>query len=269
VQTAELEQGGGDWALQAYEAYAPAYDVFTAHHDSDGWLADIVAELRRHGLSGTRLLDVGCGTGKSFMYVLKQGWEVTACDISPAMLARAREKAGGGAHLHVADMRELPRFGEFDAVWCLDDAVNYLLGEEELSMALAGMRENLAPSGLLAFDVNALHEYRTFYAETTVIEQGGYRMTWRGQATADVEASSICESILEVTPLDRQADGEAARTHRHRQRHFPEAEVLAALESAGLECLAVYGHGYDGIFKQPLDESVHTKAIYIARAVTA
>jgi len=51
----------------------------------------------------------------------------------------------------------------------------------------------------------------------------------------------------------------------HRQRHFPEAEVLAALHGAGLECLDVYGHGLDGIPRQPL-ESTDTKAIYIARA---
>ena len=29
-------------------------------------------------------------------------------------------------------MRELPVFGEFDLVWSLDDAVNYLLSAEEL-----------------------------------------------------------------------------------------------------------------------------------------
>ena len=38
----------------------------------------------------------------------------------------------------------------------------------------------------------------------------------------------------------------------HRQRHFPEAEVLAALEGAGLECLDVYGHGEDAVLQQPL-----------------
>jgi hypothetical protein len=50
----------------------------------------------------------------------------------------------------------------------------------------------------------------------------------------------------------------------HRQRHFPEAEVQAALAGAGLECLAVYGHGLDGIPTQPLAPP-HTKAIYVAR----
>ena len=51
-------------------------------------------------------------------------------------------------------MLELPRFGEFDLVWALDDAINYLLSAEELERALTGMRANLAPTGLLLFDVN-------------------------------------------------------------------------------------------------------------------
>ena len=53
----------------------------------------------------------------------------------------------------------------------------------------------------------------------------------------------------------------------HRQRHFPEAEVLATLERAGLECLDVFGHDHDAILEQPLDEVKHTKAVYIARPV--
>jgi SAM-dependent methyltransferase len=246
---------GGDWAERTYEAMAPVYDDFTGHYETDAWIADLVKALERRGLQGKRLLDVGCGTGASFLSMLAQGWEVTACDISPAMLELAREKAGDTVQLAVADMLELPRFGEFDLVWSLDDAVNYLLSREELQQALAGMRANLAPNGLLLFDLNELQAYRTFFAETTVVERDGRRLVWRGTAPSDVAAGSICESRMEIAP------GEVLT---HRQRHFPEAEVLAALAGAGLECLDVYGHGLDGIPSQPL-ESTHTKAIYIAR----
>lgn len=246
---------GGDWAQRTYDAMAPVYDDFTGHYESEAWIADLVKLLERHGLTGKRLLDVGCGTGTSFLPMLAQGWEVTGCDISPAMLALAREKAGEAVQLAVADMLDLPEFGEFDLVWALDDAINYLLSPEELARALAGMRANLAPTGLLLFDVNELQAYRTFFAETTVVEREGRQLTWRGLASADVPPGSICESEMEVAP------GEVLT---HRQRHFPEAEVRAALAQAGLECLDVFGHGLDGIPTQPL-EPTHTKAIYIAR----
>ncbi|HEY7951291.1 MAG TPA: class I SAM-dependent methyltransferase [Solirubrobacterales bacterium] len=254
----------GDWALNTYQAMAPVYDDFTAHHDYEGWLVDLLKILELNGLAGKRLLDVACGTGKSFLPMLPRGWQVTGCDLSPAMLALAEEKVGDSVGLSVADMRELPKLGEFDLVWALDDAINYLLSPEELEQAFRGMRDNLAATGLLLFDVNELLVYRTFYAETSVVEQGGKRFVWRGLAPAGVPAGSVCESRLEVEGEEGAgvAEGETAI---HRQRHFPEAEVLAALERAGLECLDIYGHGLDGIPKQPLDTAQHTKAIYIAR----
>jgi SAM-dependent methyltransferase len=259
---------GKEGAEFAYEQIAPVYDDFTAHHDYELWLGNLLPKLRRHGLRGRRLLDIGCGTGKSFLPMLERGWEVTACDISPSMLELARGKAGEAARLSVADMRELPAFGRFDLVWALDDAVNYLLNDEELEQAFAGMARNLAFSGLLMFDVNTLRSYRTFFAETEVVERGGRRLVWQGQAAADMPAGSICEARFEVeAPVGEEGAGDYERVavHLHRQRHFPEAEVLETLARAGLECLDVYGHGFDAVPHQPLDELVHTKAVFIAR----
>jgi SAM-dependent methyltransferase len=253
------------WAEIAYDAIAPVYDEFTAHHDYDLWLDQLMPKLEEHGIPGRRLLDVACGTGKSFIPMLEKGWEVTACDVSPKMIAIAREKVGDRAELSVADMRDLPVFGEFDLVFCLDDAVNYLLGSDELEQALAGMRRNLGPGGLLLFDVNTLEAYQTFFAEEVVVEHDGRRMIWRGRSSPDAEPGTTAEASFEVEPLEPDA-GPPIAPELHRERHFPEAEVLAALERAGLECLGVYGHHHDAVLKQPLHEIDHTKGIYIARA---
>jgi SAM-dependent methyltransferase len=254
---------GGQSAEWAYEAIAPVYDDFTAHHNYELWLGNLLPELHRHGLRGGRLLDVGCGTGKSFLPMLERGWDVTACDISASMLELARAKAGDAVPLAVADMRELPVFGEFDLVWALDDAVNYLLSSEEMGEALSGMRANLAPDGLLMFDLNTLRAYRSFFAEVQQVERGGRQLIWRGQAATDTPPGSISEAHFEV---EAPANGEASvETHIHRQRHFPEAEVLELLEATGFECLDVFGHGFDAILEQPVEELVHTKAVYMAR----
>ncbi len=244
--------------VATYEAIAPVYDTYTSHYDHEGWIAELLPVLERRGLRQGALLDVGCGTGKSFLPMLKRGWEVTACDISPAMLSRAAEKAGGAnPKLEVADMRDLPPLGSFELVWALGDAVNYLLDHGELEAALRGMCSNLAPEGLLLFDANTLTVYRSFFAETHSMElEDGSEMIWRGDAEAGVEAGAICEATM-------LSEGEELATHR--QRHFPEHEVLEALERAGLECLDVYGQSTDGTPRKPLDEGAHTKAIYVAR----
>ncbi len=99
-------------AAAAYDALAPAYDELTSHHRYDEWTSDLERLALAHGLRGTRLLDVGCGTGKSFIPFLARGYAVTACDSSPEMLARARSKpAAAGARLLLADMRRMGLFG--------------------------------------------------------------------------------------------------------------------------------------------------------------
>lgn len=256
-------QPGSEAAEQAYEALAPVYDDFVSHHDYDLWLGNLLPELRRNKLRGNRLLDVGCGTGKSFLPMLARGWEVRGCDLSPSMLELARAKAGDVVPLTVEDMRELPVFGEFDLVWCLDDALNYLLTAEELGSALSGMRANLALGGLLMFDVNTVRTYRTFFAEVERSERGGQRFAWRGLASTDVAPGSICEARLEVE--DGDGEGAAMETHVHRQRHYPEEVVLEVLREVGLECLDVFGHGHDAVLQQPVDELLHSKMIFIAR----
>lgn len=266
METTAAGQGRRRDAEIAYEAIAPVYDDFTAHHDYELWLGNLLPELERHGLRGRRLLDVACGTGKSFLPMLSRGWEVTASDVSAPMVELARSKAGDAVDLSVADMRDLPTFGEFDLVWCLDDAVNYLLSGEELGRALTGMRRNLAPHGLLMFDVNTITAYRTFFAEEVVIERDdGRRMVWKGRSTPDIRPGSMSEASFEVLPPRGERLPRIA-PRMHRQRHFPEAEVLARLEASGLECLEVFGHGEDAVLRQPLLDDVHTKAVYIARA---
>jgi SAM-dependent methyltransferase len=264
VEQTTSEQQRPRWAEVAYDAIAPVYDDFTHHHDYDLWIGNLWPKIEAHGVQGKRLLDVACGTGKSFIPLLEKGWEVTACDVSPAMVEIARAKVGDRVDLSVADMRELPRFGEFDLVTCLDDAVNYLLSVTELELALAGMRANLAADGLLVFDANTISTYRTFFAEEVAVEREGRRLLWHGRASADQEPGTIAEAVFEAEPLPG-ADAAPVAPERHRERHFPEAEVRAALASAGLECLDVWGHAEDAIPHQPLDEIAHSKAVYIAR----
>lgn len=258
-----MEGSASKRGLTAYEALAPAYDDFTAGYQAATWTGKLEAKALRWGQKG-RLLDVGCGTGKSFLAMIERGWEVVGSDISPAMLEIAREKVGEAVPLHAADVRELPVFGQFDLVWALNDTLNYLMSEAELEAALGRMKANLAPGGVMLFDLNTLRSMREMFtvAAKEVREVGGRAMHWSGTAAAeDVRPGTINSARFDVP-------GEAGASHEHSQRHFPEASVLAALQRAGLESLEVWGD-FEGEQYQPLDEERHEKGIYLARAATA
>jgi SAM-dependent methyltransferase len=249
-------RAGEGSAQETYDAFAAVYDDFNHNYKYERWTGRLLACAEEAGLEGDRLLDVGCGTGLSFIPMLDRGWRVTGCDISPAMLELARAKVGDAATLLTADMRELPELGEFDLVWAVNDAVNYLLSTHEFEAALRGMRGNLAPGGILLFDANTVNSYRSFFSNECVVEWNGKRFHWQGKVPgAEAPPGSIHEARFD-------GEGEGVEAHVHRQRHFVEAEVLAAIDGAGLRCLAVLGES-DGDLQPGLDEEVNTKVVYV------
>lgn len=251
-----------DHARRTYDAFAADYDAFTAHHDYEAWTADIERLALEAGLRGHRLLDVACGTGKSFLPMLERGYAVTACDISPAMLEVAAEKAGGRAELHVLDMRELPVLGAFDLVTCLDDAVNYVHDPRELVAAFAGFARNLAHNGVAVFDVNSLSAYEAFFGALSVVPDADRVLVWRGSVTAPLAPGSAATATVEA--LHRAGDGTwTATRHEHRQRHHAASLLEFALTAAGLQVRRVAGMHTDGTITDGFDEAENSKALYV------
>jgi SAM-dependent methyltransferase len=245
----------------AYDALAAVYDGLTAHHDHERWLTLLLELAGYHGLAGRRVLDVACGTGKSFMPLVRRGFDVTACDISPRMAARARRRARGhGVRVHLADMRRLPLLCEgADLVTCLDDAVNYLLDGDELRAGLRGMKRNLRPGGLVVFDVNTLATYRSVFCDGLSWTSGPHTYASLG------EPRSVCPGGLFATTLRARRDDALLAESRHVQRHHPIPELERALTAAELEPLGVYGSDADGRPVRPPDEQGHTKLVVVAR----
>jgi SAM-dependent methyltransferase len=251
---------GDDPARATYDAFAPIYNEFNHQNDYEMWLGEtLLPELENHGLKRGRALDVACGTGRAFGPLLRRGWEVRACDLSPGMLERAREEGGDGVQLDVADMRELSEYGKFQLVLSLNDSVNYLLGDEDLERALARMRANLADDGLLLFDVNSKGTYDSGFwsGNSHTVEHGGRSWTWLGNGEVEGE-TNVFETRIE--------GDEIAEPIVHRERFRSQSEIREAMSAAGLDCVAVLGmHEIENkvILADPPDESRDYKVVYI------
>jgi cyclopropane fatty-acyl-phospholipid synthase-like methyltransferase len=91
--------------------------------------------LEEFGLpAGSRILDVGCGTGRHAVELARRGHRVTGVDISSGMLAEA-ERAAGEAGVEVelihADAARFTSDKLFDAAICLCEGAFSLLGSED------------------------------------------------------------------------------------------------------------------------------------------
>jgi SAM-dependent methyltransferase len=253
-----------DPAAAGYNCLAPYYDRFTAGWQYERWIAAIEARAMALGLSGRRVLDLACGTGNSTGPLLNRGYLVTACDISDGMIDQARRNypAHAAAFL-VADMRELPELGEFDLVLCLDDAINYLLSDQDLHVAFSCVARSLAPGGIFAFDVNSLMTYRTCFAEDSVTESQGIMFVWRGEGLPGAAPGEQAAASVDI--FTERGDGLwERRSMRHLQRHHPRHAVQAGLGSAGLCHRATLGQHRGARLEPSPDEERHTKLVYFA-----
>jgi SAM-dependent methyltransferase len=252
-----------DTDASAYDTFAPYYDAFTSGSDYEAWTTQLLALAARRGWRGSSLLDMACGTGKSFVPFLERGFDVTACDSSRAMLNEAARKAPEARLLH-ADVRDLTMVGRFDLVTCLDDSLNYLLDAGDLSSALCSMAANLAPAGLAIFDLNTLRAYRTTFARNSVTVCEDTVFVWRGECGGAAQPG--CRAAARIDVFAPRRDGLYNRIGtRHEQRHFPREQVVELLGRARLECLDVYGVLDDGELVETADEAAQLKVLYIAR----
>ena len=104
--------------------YRALYDVLSARYDRDAsrrYFACVLAWLRTRLVPGSRVLDVGCGTGRYALVLAALGFEVVGVDESPEMIRHARQKAGAGrVRFEVANAGGGLPDGPFDAVAIID-----------------------------------------------------------------------------------------------------------------------------------------------------
>lgn len=99
-------------------------------------------------LSGLRLLDAGCGTGALAVEAARRGARVTAIDLSPTLVALARERlpaiAGGGSvDFRSGDMLDAAS-GSFDFVVAMDSLIHYEPADAVRTVAALAQRTRLA-----------------------------------------------------------------------------------------------------------------------------
>jgi SAM-dependent methyltransferase len=157
------------------EDYLRAY----AHRDDED-AERLVGLLDVLGVAaaGQRVLDLACGPGRHAASLGRRGARVVGLDLSPALLAAARE--AGAERLVRADMRGLPfRAGAFDAVLNLFTSFGYFEEDAEHAAVLRDVARVLRPGGRFVLDyLNApavrsglvAHDERTIGA-TTLVQQ--------------------------------------------------------------------------------------------------
>lgn len=151
-----------------YQSVSQAFDHAAQNYDDLYRTNRIMAWMREESLSalqasfppGSRLLEIGCGSGEEAVALSLAGYHIVATDISPAMIetARAKAKTSGAGTVtwrvlsagQVAELIEDEGPGAFDGAYASFGALNC---EPRLEPVAAGLAQLIRPGGRLVCSV--------------------------------------------------------------------------------------------------------------------
>src|SRR5665811_1420331 len=141
------------WYESLFDNYGLQYDKENFVHGTLGECDFIENEIEFNKQS--RILDIGCGTGRHSIELTKRGYKVTGVDLSDSQLERAKAKATEQnlrIDFHKHDARNLPFSQEFDLALMICEGAFPLMETDEMNyLILQNASKSLRNNGKLIF----------------------------------------------------------------------------------------------------------------------
>jgi len=208
--------------VAVYDSLARHYDAVTG--DSSTEIAFIDDVIKRAHPAPVTLLEVACGTG-GILASLAGRYQVAGLDISPGMLAVAREKLPQGTPLHLADMSCFQLGVTFDAVICVYHGINHLLAFPAWESFFDCARRHLNDAGVLVFDTYTIGSLQVMAGIPEIVQEFGAN-------SLHIKVRPSSESVFDwhIEVHERQRDGGyGLLTENIRTAAFPPDRIQKAL----------------------------------------
>jgi len=223
------------WYEVLFTNYAHQYDKETFTKGTVGEVDFIEREIDFKRSS--RILDIGCGTGRHVIELARRGYSATGVDLSESMLARARQKAqqvGVEVEFIQADARMLPFINKFDLALMLCEGAFPLMETDEMNyMILQSAANSLRKKGKLIFTtLNGL--FPLFHSVLDFIKRG------KSEASSSHYSFDLM-TFRDTSTLDFVDDDGQTRTIECNERYYVPSEISWLLKSVGLKAIDIYG----------------------------
>ncbi|WP_301109624.1 class I SAM-dependent methyltransferase [Sporosarcina sp.] len=234
----------------SYTEFAHIYDELMNDIPYDAYIE--LLDLASAGVSGKKVLDIGCGTGLLSAMLAKRGAQVTGVDLSSDMLevaAHRAESLGLDIQFKEQPMQQLEVEDKFDATVISIDSLNYVMSQTEVVETFNRIYHALAKDGVLLFDVHSLYKMDEIFLEGPFVYDDG-RITYIWQtAPGDYDHSIYSELAFFV----RQENDSFTRFDEvHMQRSFSIPDYIQMIEESGFRIERIFADWED---EPPTEES--------------
>jgi 2-polyprenyl-3-methyl-5-hydroxy-6-metoxy-1,4-benzoquinol methylase len=225
------------WYEKLFENYGLNYDNESFAQGTSGECDFIEKEIAYD--KQTRILDIGCGTGRHSIELTRRGYKVTGIDLSDSLLKRANEKAleqNLKIDFRQHDARELPFSEDYDLAIMICEGAFPLMETDEMNyQILQNAAKALKKNGVLIFTtLNGLfplfHSVKDFLAMEKQEGNAAYNdnafdlMTFR-----DHNITSIRDDSGNMIDLECN------------ERYYIPAEITWLLKSLNFKTIDIYG----------------------------
>ena len=187
--------------MNNYELIAPYYDLEHA-----GYVDDIDLYRNYASLTGSPILEPGCGTGRLLAALAQQGIELVGVDSSPAMLARARQRLEEQGllkqvELIEADARTVRLSQRFLLAFMALNTFAHFITRDDQRAVLTTIYQHLLPGGILILDLPNAELRRYQEAEGQLFLQGTWTDQHRNETVSHLVAATAdpVERWLQLT----------------------------------------------------------------------
>jgi SAM-dependent methyltransferase len=238
--------GSRNTPQSGYDSLADLYDLEYTH------VCDVPFWLALAGREGGPVIEWGAGTGRISGPLSRAGFEVTAVELSEAMLERGKQRVPEAVWIP-GDMRVAKPGRTFRLAVCAFNSFLCLLTPEDALAFLGNAREHLQPGGLLGIEISAFspeelaglpelrHDLTRELPDGGVLER--FSVSRYDAATQLLTMRLFYELYGEGGVLREK------RAHELEIRVYTRGELELLLRLSGFEVESVYG-GFDG---EPFD----------------
>jgi SAM-dependent methyltransferase len=230
--------------VSSYDPFADDYDVWAADMSEDvGWYVELAQAAREP------IVELAVGSGRVAIEIARRtGKRVIGIDLSPKMLAVARERGAGlPLDLREGDMRELKLDEQVELVICPFRSMYHLPTWRDRRTVFDRVAASLAPGGRFAWNVFA-------YSATLAAALDGKRVE-RAHGRWEIVTNVPADGRIDITRgRDLERLGTVSLWWSTRR------EWDGLIDVAGLELEGLYG----GFHREPYDDD-SLEQVWVAR----
>lgn len=222
-----------------FKNYAHYYNLLYKDKDYTAECAHVDALIRQYSKPGvSKLLDIGCGTGRHAHGMTELGYRVAGIDQSEEMINSAKARAIPGAEFQVGDATSFKLGRHFDIVTSLFHVISYQTTNLAVQQTFARAAEHLDPGGLFIFDF--------WYGPAVVTERPAVRI--KRLEDEKIKVTRLTEPVwkcnenvvdvhFELLITDKATDQVETVKELHPMRYFfkPEMELFLAVAGFSLK----------------------------------